>query len=172
MAIQKPISTLENATQHKSLPPLQTIQMKTLITALFFLASCHLIHSQDILLLKTSGKVIIGDTTQITTPGDYNLYVQHGILTEKVKVSLYNTADWSDDEWDNTPSLAEVAQSIINKKHLPSMPSAVSLVENGYDVTSMDSKLLREVEWLWQHTIRLAADNEALRKRIEALEAR
>jgi len=44
--------------------------------------------SQDVLLLKTSGKVVIGDTSLISTPGPYNLYVQNGILTEKVKVAL------------------------------------------------------------------------------------
>ncbi len=129
-------------------------------------------HAQEIMLLKTTGKVVIGDTSQITTPGNYNLYVQHGILTEKVKVSLKNTADWSDDAFDKTPTIAEVKQSIVADSHLPAMPSAADLVKSGYDVTAMDAKLLAQIEWLWQHTIRLQEDNEALRKRITVLEQR
>ena len=43
---------------------------------------------QDILLLKTSGKAVFGDTTIITTPRKYNLYVQNGIPSERVKVAL------------------------------------------------------------------------------------
>jgi trimeric autotransporter adhesin len=127
-------------------------------------------YAQEIMLLKTTGKVVIGDTSQITTPGNYNLYVQHGILTEKVKVSLKNTADWSDDAFDKTPSIAEVKKAITDESHLLSMPSAADLVKTGYDVTAMDAKLLAQIEWLWQYTIKLQEDNEALKKRITALE--
>jgi hypothetical protein len=125
--------------------------------------------SQEVMLLKTSGKVVIGDTTQISTPGNYNLYVQNGILTEKVKVSLKSTADWSDDAFNHTPSLAEVAQSIIDKSHLIDMPSADSVVKEGYEVTDMDAKLLQQIEWLWQHVIEIKAENEELKKQIQAL---
>ncbi len=122
---------------------------------------------QDILLLKTSGKVIIGDTSQITTPGLYNLYVQNGILTEKVKVSLKNTAEWSDNAWDYTPTLEEVNRSIVESKHLPSMPSAEALVREGYELKSMDAKLLEQIEWLWQHMIELEEENKMLKKTLE-----
>ena len=126
--------------------------------------------AQEIMLLKTTGKVVIGDTSQITTPGNYNLYVQHGILTEKVKVSLKNTADWSDDAFEETPSIDEVKMSIATNKHLPSMPSANELVQKGYEVTAMDARLLSQIEWLWQYTIQLKEENEALKQRIIALE--
>ncbi len=126
--------------------------------------------AQEIMLLKSTGKVVIGDTSQITTPGNYNLYVQHGILTEKVKVSLKNTADWSDDAFDKTPSILDVKKSIAANSHLPEMPSASELVKTGYDVSAMDAKLLAQIEWLWQYTIKLQEDNEALKKRIAALE--
>jgi hypothetical protein len=128
------------------------------------------VSAQEIMLLKTSGKVVIGDTTQITTPGNYNLYVQHGILTEKVKVSLKNTSDWSDHAFAQTPSLEEVKKSIEQNSHLPQMPAATELVKSGYEVTTMDAKLLAQIEWLWQYTLQLSAENEALKKRIKALE--
>ena len=125
--------------------------------------------SQDIMLLKTSGKVVIGDTSLISTPGPYNLYVQNGILTEKVKVALRNAAEWSDDAFESTPSLEEVNNTINEKSHLPGMPSAESLVRDGYELKDMDAKLLAQIEWLWQHTIQLNKENEMLRKELDEI---
>lgn len=145
----------------------------TKFTLLFFLTlgfCFNQLSGQEILMLKTSGKVVIGDTTQISTPGFYNLYVQNGILTEKVKVALKSTEEWSDDAFAKTPTLAEVAQSIIDKSHLVDMPSAAEVVSNGYEVTSMDAKLLQQIEWLWQHMIDLKKENELLKKQLSTLE--
>jgi hypothetical protein len=127
--------------------------------------------AQDILLLKTSGKVVIGDTSMISTPGAYNLYVQNGILTEKVKVALRSASEWSDDAFTQTPTLAEVDASIINHSHLPNIPSAESLVKDGYELQSMDAKLLAQIEWLWQHTIKIDAENKKLKKEIADIKA-
>lgn len=125
--------------------------------------------AQDVLLLKTSGKVVIGDTSLITTPGPYNLFVQNGILTEKVKVALRHASEWSDDAFDFTPTLEEVDNSIKNNKHLPQIPSAESLVKDGYELQDMDAKLLAQIEWLWQHTISLDQENKLLRKELEEI---
>ena len=144
--------------------------VKSLQLTILFLFTALVVNAQEIMLLKTSGKVVIGDTTQITTPGNYNLYVQHGILTEKVKVSLKNTSDWSDQAFGNTPTLEEVKKSIEQDSHLPQMPAAAELVKSGYEVTTMDAKLLAQIEWLWQYTLQLSAENEVLKKRIKALE--
>ena len=143
--------------------------MKTLIIILCAWLITQSANAQEIMLLKTSGKVVIGDTTQISTPGSYNLYVQNGILTERVKVSLKETSDWSDDAFESTPQLSEVAASIEAKSHLPGMPSADSLVHSGYDVTEMDAKLLAQIEWLWQHMIQLNKENEELKAKVQAL---
>jgi trimeric autotransporter adhesin len=143
--------------------------MKTSIfTFLFTIIALH-IFSQEILLLKSSGKVVIGDTSQITTPGNYNLYVQNGILTERVKVSLKTTSEWSDGAFDNTPDLNHVAMSIDNKRHLIEMPSASDLVNDGYELKAMDAKLLQQIEWLWQHLIKLDEENKLLKAEILAL---
>jgi len=61
--------------------------MKYVISLVILISSFGSIWSQEIMLLKTTGKVVIGDTSQISTPGDYNLFVQNGILTERVKVA-------------------------------------------------------------------------------------
>lgn len=143
---------------------------KYLIVVLIFFHIYSKGFSQEIMLLKSTGKVVIGDTSQISTPGNYNLYVQHGILTEKVKVSLKSTADWSDHAFSNTPSIDQVKKSIQSHNHLPHMPGAEELVKTGYDVSNMDSKLLAQIEWLWQYTIKLNEENQLLKKRIESLE--
>lgn len=123
--------------------------------------------AQDIMLLKTSGKVVIGDTSLISTPGPYNLYVQNGILTEKVKVALRDASEWSDDAFEMTPTLEEVNLSIKENKHLPQIPSASTLVRDGYELKDMDAKLLAQIEWLWQHTIKLDQENKLLKKELE-----
>lgn len=140
---------------------------------LLILASCLFssanLAGQDILLLKTNGKVVIGDTSQISTPGNYNLYIQNGILTERVKVALKDSADWSDDSFDKTPTLQAVDQSIKTNSHLINIPSAEEVVNQGYELQEMDAKLLEQIEWLWQHMIEMKAENEALRKELEEL---
>ena len=47
-------------------------------------------------LLTVNGKTLIGDPVAVNLNGAYSLYVQGGILTDKVKVATVNSADWSD----------------------------------------------------------------------------
>lgn len=124
---------------------------------------------QDLLLLKTSGKVVIGDTSQISTPGPYNLYVQNGVLTEKVKVAVKTLADWSDESFSQTPEISTVKASIESKSHLYNMPSAEQLVKEGYELQAMDAKILEQVEWLWQYTIKLSEENKNLKIELEKI---
>lgn len=143
--------------------------MKTLFFSVLFLFFYFQNDAQAIMVLKSSGKVVIGDTAQITTPGNYNLYVQNGILTERVKVSLKSTAEWSDAAFSRTPSIQNVAASIEKNQHLLDMPSATQLVKEGYELKEMDAKLLQQIEWLWQHLIRIEKENKALSEEIEIL---
>ena len=119
--------------------------------------------------LLPDGKLKIGS---VATPGNYNLYVENGILTEEVKVALENTSDWSDDEFDNVPEIEKMEATIAEKSHLYGMPSAQELVDKGYSVTDMDSKLLAQIEWLWMHMIEEKKENEKLKTQNEKLEER
>lgn len=143
--------------------------MKLIISFSFIVLAINLASSQEIMVLKTSGKVIIGDTTQISTPGPYNLYVQNGMMTEKVKVAIKNASDWSDDSFESTPDLQQVKESIDQNSHLYNMPSANQLVEEGYELQAMDAKIVEQVEWLWQHTLKLSEENKALKAELEAI---
>jgi trimeric autotransporter adhesin len=145
--------------------------MKPIILLLSFLCvSTISIAQSNLMVLKKSGKVVIGDTTQIGTPGNYSLYVQNGMLTERVKVSLKNTTEWSDGAFANTPTLEEVKNSIENQSHLMDMPSAEFLVKNGYELKEMDAKLLQQIEWLWQHVLRLSEENKKLQEALNKKE--
>ena len=141
------------------------------VSLLIFSLNSSKVLGQDILLLKTNGKVVIGDTSLIATPGDYQLYVQNGVLTERVKVSLRNQAEWSDDAWDKLPSLIQVQQSIESKQHLFDMPSAASLVEEGYELKDMDAKLLQQIEWIWMYVLELEKKNALLEKKLAEIQS-
>lgn len=140
-------------------------------TTFFLLTNLTNLSGQDLLLLKTNGKVVIGDTSLISTPGDYQLYVQNGVLTERVKVSLKNQSEWSDDAWEKLPTLNKIEESINSKRHLVDMPSAGELVEEGYELKEMDSKLLQQIEWLWMYILELEKKNAKLEEKLNSLES-
>jgi trimeric autotransporter adhesin len=147
--------------------------MKPLVLILLsFLLGTSSFCQSNMLLLKKTGKVVIGDTAVIKTPGTYSLYVQNGMLTERVKVSLKNTTEWSDDAFSKTPSIDAVVKSISSDSHLVEMPSAASLVKDGYELKEMDAKILQQVEWLWQHVILLTEENKKLQQEVIDLKSK
>lgn len=122
-----------------------------------------------------SGKVLIGDPNLSGfkgTPGNYQLYVQGGILTEKVKAAVATSNDWADYVFaDNykLKSLKEVEQFIHANKHLPNIPSAEQVVKDGVDMAKMDAKLLEKIEELTLYLIELDKKNAAQEKHIAEL---
>jgi len=139
--------------------------MKILLQLVLILI-VNTVYSQKIMVLKDSGKVVIGDIGQISTPDGYSLFVQDGILTEKVKVAIKETGDWSDDSFDKLPELNKIEHSIKTKNHLLNIPSAEELVKNGYSVTEMDAKLLEQIEWIWLYVLKLEKENSNLKKEL------
>jgi hypothetical protein len=120
------------------------------------------------------GGVVIGPGVQ-NTPVGYRLYVSDGILTEKVKVAVKSTDDWSDRVFEDSyrlRTLSQVERFISKNKHLPGVPSAQEVVEKGVDVGQMQAKLLEKVEELTLYVIDLKKENEKLRKRSKELEYR
>jgi hypothetical protein len=123
--------------------------------------------------IEPNGKVSIG-TPVGGTPGTYKLYVQTGILTEKVKVAVDGTAQWADHVFAPSYKLRplEEVESFINKnKHLPGIPSAEEVVKEGVDLGAMDARLLEKIEELTLYVIDLKKDMEKMKKENEALKA-
>ena len=126
---------------------------------------------RKVLAIQRDQKVTIG---AVTTPGEYKLYVEDGILTEKVKVALKNTDDWADyvfaDDY-QLNSIETVEEFVKENKHLPNIPSAEAVVENGINVAEMDAKLLRQIEELWLQMIELNKEVKSLKAENKALKA-
>lgn len=118
--------------------------------------------NKEVMRINTGGKVVIGDVPNMATPSNYKLYVQNGILTERVRVALETSARWADDAFGKKPSLKKMEKHIKKKSHLIGVPSAKELVENGIDVAEMDATLLRQIEWLWEYTIEAEKENVQL----------
>jgi len=105
-------------------------------------------------------------------PGTYQLYVQGGILSEKVKVAVATSSDWSDYVFAKDyklKSLKEVETFIQTNKHLPNIPSAQEVVKEGIDMAKMDAKLLEKIEELTLYMIEQDKKNTEQEKMIKEL---
>lgn len=110
-------------------------------------------------------KVAIG--TEDMPNDDYSLFVGKGILTEKVKVALQSTDEWSDHVFKPGYALMplrDVDAFIKENGHLPGVPSAATMVEQGLDVVKMDAMLLEKIEEMTLHLISLEKSLAELEK--------
>ncbi|QJW90982.1 bZIP transcription factor [Spirosoma taeanense] len=109
-------------------------------------------------LQSKGGEAIIIGSGIRKTPADYKLFVEGGILTEKVKVAIKNANDWSDKVFAptyNLRPLSEVGKFIKEHHHLPGVPSADEVVKEGVDVGRMDAKLLEKIEELTLYMLQM-----------------
>ncbi|MCA0234366.1 MAG: hypothetical protein LCH91_28175 [Bacteroidetes bacterium] len=106
------------------------------------------------------------------TAGAYRLYVQDGILTEKLKVALRNSTDWADYVFAPDYKLApleDVETFIKANNHLPNVPSADEMANNGLDVSKTSAKLMEKIEELTLYVIELNKQVKALQSENKAL---
>lgn len=86
----------------------------------------------------------------------HKFYVAGGILAERVKVKTY--ANWPDyvfgEEYKLMP-FNELREYIDLKHHLPGVPSADEVVEDGIELSEMNAKLLEKVEELTLYVLKL-----------------
>ncbi len=120
--------------------------------------------------LDVNGSVRIGN---VSIPNNnYKLYVEKGILTEKVIVATHNTTEWADyvfeEDYDRNTT-EEVEAFIKCNKHLPNVPSAEDVNKKGVNMVEMDAALLRQIEELWLHVIELKKENVELKEELEAI---
>jgi hypothetical protein len=129
--------------------------------------------STERMRIMANGAVIIGAVSSMTTPGDYRLYVEKGILTEKIKVALKTSADWSDYVFEpdyQLKPLREVESFVRINKHLPGIPSAATLVKDGgIDVNQMFARQMEKIEELTLYIIDLNKKIAVLETEVKAI---
>ncbi len=102
----------------------------------------------------------------VTAPVGYKLYVEQGILTEKVKVAVATSAAWADYVFANDyhlKPLSEVESFIKENKHLPNIPSATELEKEGLDLGVMQSLQMAKIEELTLYMIEMKKEIEILK---------
>lgn len=121
----------------------------------------------EIMRFQTDGNVSIGTTESAT---GYKLSVGGKIMAEEVRVMLEGF--WPDYVFEvkyNLTSLNELEKFIKKNKHLPNIPSAKNVKENGINVGDMNAKLLEKIEELTLYVINLHKDNEKLKEELQIL---
>ena len=124
------------------------------------------------LSIRNGGEVVIGDVT-VPVSNAYSLYVAKGILTEQVKVAVKSTPEWSDYVFANNYKLMplkKVEKYISTNHHLPEVPSAQDVVNNGINIAKMDATLLRKIEELTLYLIEQDKKINTLREKLILLE--
>ncbi len=118
-----------------------------------------------------NGKIYLGSMPIFpNATGNYKLYVEGGILSEKVKVALRSSSNWADFVFENgykLMPLKEVEKYILANKHLPGVDSANDLFKNGLDISVMQSKQMEKIEELTLYIIEKEKKIEAQDKAIE-----
>lgn len=157
--------TLDDTTPHTGTPGMRRVSMYE--SNLWFDSSSS---SWD------KGRIYIGNDFLLSPIGtDFKLYVEGGILTERVKVALRNPAvNWADyvfgEDYKPMP-LKEVEAFVKQNKHLPGIESAEDLVKNGLDLAEMQAKQMGKIEELTLYAIEQNKMLEKQSKEIEELKA-
>ncbi|MEX0362846.1 MAG: hypothetical protein AB3N10_17860 [Allomuricauda sp.] len=110
-----------------------------------------------------SGEVAIGTST---VPSGYQLAVDGDIRTREIRVDQDNWPDYVFDEDYDLPTLEEIKSYIEENGHLPKIPSAEEVTQNGTDLGKMDRLLLEKIEQL---TLFAIQQNRLLEKQQEEL---
>jgi hypothetical protein len=99
---------------------------------------------------RNTGEIAFGDTYA----SGYKLAVKGKLICTEVRVE--ETSGWPDyvfAENYNLMSLREVEQSILTNRHLPGIPSAAAIQNEGFELGDMSKKLLEKIEELTLYII-------------------
>ncbi len=99
-----------------------------------------------------------------------NLNVSDTINTTNLNVTGWQGRDYVFEDSYQLLSLAEVEQFIKTHKHLPQIPSAREMENSRQSISTMLMNHLQKIEELTLYMIELKKENEALKKRLVALE--
>ena len=116
------------------------------------------------------GKVKIGHVNELID--GYKLFVEEGILTEKVKVAVKNSDDWYDNVFKDSykrMSMNDLDNYIKQHRHLPDVPTTEAVMKDGLDLGKMNGILLKKIEELTLDVLDLKKELDATKKQLEDL---
>jgi hypothetical protein len=118
------------------------------------------------------GKVGIGVQLASNLPSGYMLAVDGKIIGEELRIQ--NSNNWPDyvfaDHYPLMP-LDELSQSIELHKHLPNIPSATTVAQEGILVGDMQKRIMEKIEELTLYVIDLHEINKQQQIEIESLKS-
>lgn len=112
-----------------------------------------------------NGNVGIG----ITNPSTDKLAVNGNIRAKEVKVEIANWPDYVFDKGYNLPSLKEIKNHIQEKGHLPKIPSAAEMEQNGVELGEMNKLLLEKIEELTLYILKQQEEIEENKRQIRLI---
>ncbi len=118
----------------------------------------------DRMVIKLNGNIGIGTTTPTN-----KLEVNGKIRSKEVIVEATGWPDYVFEADYDLPTLAEIEAFIKANKHLPEVPSAKQVEENGLTLGEMNALLLKKIEELTLHTIAIKKEVDTLKKENEIL---
>lgn len=116
------------------------------------------------------GRVKIGNLN--SNVDGYKLFVEEGILTEKVKVAIKDSEDWFDHVFNSDYQLmplTDLEKYISINKHLPDMPTTKEVLANGIDLGKTSGLLLKKIEELTLYLIEVKKDLEQTKSELARL---
>jgi len=121
----------------------------------------------NIMKMHTDGSISIGTDTN---PADYKLAVGGKLIAEAVRVEL--EIDWADYVFSpnyELLSLSELEEFIAKNGHLPNIPNAATIKEEGIDLGVMQTKQMEKIEELALYIIELHKEVESLKEQVKLL---
>lgn len=120
------------------------------------------------MVLRKDGQLQVGLKQATGNHKNYTLSVYGKITARSLYVLADNGTNWADyvfaDDY-KLPSLHSVERFVRQYKHLPEIPTTAEVAAQGIDVGQMNALLLKKVEELTLHLIRLEKQVKALQRR-------
>jgi len=119
------------------------------------------------------GGVGIGITAGSFLANGYIFSVDGKIIAEEMRIQ--NSANWPDYVFENKYALMpldELKESIESNKHLPNIPSATEIENDGLLVGDMQKKMMEKIEELTLYILNLNDANKKLQEEVDGLKAK
>ena len=100
----------------------------------------------------------------------YKVAVKGKIIAEEMRINLQS--NWPDYVFDKNyelMSIKELEESILSEHHLPGIPSALEIAEEGLIVGEMQTKMMEKIEELTLYIIEINNELSKVKKQLEEL---